>query len=341
MNNKRDLIGIKSLVNLNNDDSLIDTYNFLDEDDEHDKNNSQNGEVNTNNIIDNFIHTTDNIENLNNISNMPKHTSSNHVNVNNNPFNKFNKYKHGTINEHNEYNENNINEHNEEEINKTKLMSSGIKNYSYTHEEKKPNVTFTQQSNDDIVKSYINSTLDDGTNDNTISKTYEEEIDDEKILLMDKIDEIKKILVKKQINIDNVPIINYESNLQEIKYTYKLLQVKNNRDLNINFTNNIVKIGTSLLEKMCDGKKSYFGIKPNLVGYTKVVQYQLKDLNIEAEQISGEIFNRQSTSPMLKIAAAIIPGMFYYATSRSGTVPSENYQQKNNIDEAMSEIQNI
>ena len=154
-------------------------------------------------------------------------------------------------------------------------------------------------------------------------------------------------MYKKNISTENVPIINYQSSLQEIKYTYRLLQVKNNRDLNINFTNNMVKISISLLEKVFDGKKTYFGITPNIVGYSKVAQIQLQDLNIETEQLSGEIFNRESTHPAFKIAATLIPGMIYYSSTRSNNTNISNEsndteaQKKAKIDNAISEIENI
>ena len=340
MNNKIDLIGIKSLVNLNNDDALLDTYSFLD--DEQDTPDDKTP-TDTNDIVNSFLNATEDINIINkkkdtsdldsdvqepkkNISFAPTPITINNSNLKEQIDNNAYQYKH-IPSQRSTYTNNNRTH------GSVNLDSDMYKN-KYSNN--------MQQQNTDIVKSYINSTLDDGTNDNVISNAYEDELENKKIDLMDKISELRNILIKKQISIDNVPDITRESSYQEIVYAYKLLQVKNNRNLNINFTNDIIKIGTTLLEKICDGKKSYFGIKPNLVGYTKVVQYQLRDLNIESEQISGEIFNRQSTSPALKIAAAIIPGMFYYATSRSGMATDTNeHIKKNNIDEAMSEIQNI
>jgi hypothetical protein len=315
-----DLIGIKSLVDITNNTNLLDSYNVLDDDEQV----IENDEMITkdNDPVQNFIDNTEDV-----MVNMPT-----------------TKTKYSYDNSFLDIDENNNNKSSNYDIN------SGIKNYHYSaNDDKDDDYEDDEKFNntdDDLVKNYINEgEFTDSSKKNFSSKTYEEEIDDEKILLMDKIDEIKKILYKKNISVENVPIVNYKSSLAEIKYTYRLLQVKNNRDLNINFTNNMVKISISLLEKVFDGKKTYFGITPNIVGYSKVAQLQLQDLHIESEQLSGEIFNRESTHPAFKIAAALIPGMIYYSSTRTNNSVVENSdsetKKKAKMEEAISEIENI
>lgn len=328
------LLGIKPLTDLNTNEELLDLYTTDILTDDTDDVNIPIDNSNAENIIDSFLETAEkklntieNTQSINQIANQPTSSTYSNIYSSNNSTNQ-------NLPVNNEYSK----------ISNIDVSNIGIKNYSYENK-KIEEVTNSNQSDQslDLVKNYINETNND-KNDKLTDKTYEQEIDDEKILMIDKIDEIKKILCKKDINIDNVPIVTYNSSLPEIKYTYRLLQVKNNRDLNINFTNTMVKISISLLEKVFDGQKTYFGITPNLTGYSKIAHITLQDLNLEAEQLSGEIFNRQSTNPALKIAAAIIPGMIYYSTRNMSTpnsIQSETTENKKNIDDMISEINDI
>jgi hypothetical protein len=340
------LIGIKPLTNINENSDLLDLYdsNLLTDDNDDKVDITENL---SDDLIQNFISSSE--KHLTDVKEKKEiQVEKNTLNLNTNSF-----YNDNTTNVNRDLNYSGINNTTEVNHIEPKLYSNnvdvssiGIKNYSFnpnnSNNLNNSNNDFTQtKSSLDLVKNYI-SDSPYGESDKKSSKTYEEEIDDEKIVLLDKIDEIKKRLVKKNINIDNVPIITYDSSLPEIKYTYRLLQVKNNRDLNINFTNNMVKISISLLEKVFDGQKTYFGITPNIVGYSKIAQITLQDLNIEAEQLSGEIFNRQNTNPAFKIAAAIIPGMIYYSTRNNQFMqPNNNTEKKPNMDELISEIDNL
>lgn len=325
MSNRVNLLGVKSLVNINSNKDLFDTFKILDEEDGDIKHDDLKGV----DIVDNFISSvnfdsgdqinlndlkrdtipTPTVSKINDKSILSNHISSNvssHLNAS--PSSQY----------------------------------SGINNYNFSkHENHQDNNSNINVDNSDVVNNYINSVKTDTTD---MNGEIDEELGDEKMLLIDKIDEIRIILNKKKINLDNVPIVNYSSSLQEIKYTYRLLQIKNNRDLTINLTNTVIKVGVNFLEKVFDGNKTYFGVSPNLTGYNKVVQLQLKDLNIESEQISSDFFNRQSASPALKMALALIPGMIYYSTSRgpnSSTSDSQPSQKKINLDDAISDIENL
>lgn len=333
MSNHVNLLGVKSLVNINSNKDLFDTFKILDEEDGVIRNDDLKGV----DIVDNFISSvkldsnfTDDIKG-NSTSNSEIKTSQG--------FENYNKNSKSILSNHLSSNENSL---------KPQSSYNNFNSYSNAYPEKEVNNAsdnVINVDNSDVVNNYINSVK---TSISDINGEIDEEIGDEKMLLIDKIDEIRIILNKKKINLDNVPLVNYSSTLQEIKYTYRLLQIKNNRDLTINLTNTVIKVGVNFLEKVFDGNKTYFGVSPNLTGYNKVVQLQLKDLNIESEQISSDFFNRQSASPALKMALALIPGMIYYSTSRGPSITnssdsqiSDQAQKKINLDDAISDIENL
>lgn len=186
----------------------------------------------------------------------------------------------------------------------------GISNYSYgsglssVRQEKKSNPI------DSIIDKYGSFETE---NVDEEEKTYENEIDDKKLILLEKIQNLRDLLAKEEVNLDNVPIVNYNSSINEIQYTYRILMIKNNRDLNIDLTGNVIKGVSKILEKVFDGKKSYFGLTLDLTGYTDTVDIQLRRLDVETEKVAGEFMNKTELNPYYKIALYLIPGMIAHS----------------------------
>ena len=205
----------------------------------------------------------------------------------------------------------NNNSINENLYDKPKILgqNAGISNYSYgisnnTRQEKKSNPI------DSIINNYGSFDTD---KENEEEKTYENEIDDKKLILLEKIQNLRDLLAKEEVNLDNVPLVNYNSSMNEIQYTYRILMIKNNRDLNIDLTGNVIKGVSKVLEKIFDGKKSYFGMTLDLTGYTDTVDIQLRRLDVETEKVAGEFMNKTELNPYYKIALYLVPGMIAHS----------------------------
>lgn len=173
-----------------------------------------------------------------------------------------------------------------------------------TRQEKKSNPI------DSIINNYGSFDTD---KENEEEKTYENEIDDKKLILLEKIQNLRDLLAKEEVNLDNVPLVNYNSSMNEIQYTYRILMIKNNRDLNIDLTGNVIKGVSKVLEKIFDGKKSYFGMTLDLTGYTDTVDIQLRRLDVETEKVAGEFMNKTELNPYYKIALYLVPGMIAHS----------------------------
>mgnify|MGYP003434521859 FL=1 len=206
---------------------------------------------------------------------------------------------------------------NDDLYNKNPILgqSVGIKNYSY--ETNNLNTDFNNTNNntnnnqiDSIIDNYSSFNEQKHPNED---KTYESEIDDKKLILLEKIQNLRDLLAKEEVNLENVPMVNYNSSISEIQYTYRILMIKNNRDLNIDLTGNVIKGMSKVLEKVFDGKKSYFGVTLDLTGYTDTVDIQLRRLDVETEKIAGNFMNKTELNPYYKIGLYLIPGMIAHS----------------------------
>lgn len=192
-------------------------------------------------------------------------------------------------------------------------QNTGIKNYSYNNNSASSGITQTSSHNspiDSIIDNY--SSFSEQKN-NQEEKTYESEVDDKKLILLEKIHNLRDLLAKNEVNLENVPVVNYNSSINEIYYTHRILMIKNNRDLNIDLTGNVIKGVSKILEKVFDGKKSYFGVTLDLTGYTDTVDIQLRRLEPETEKIAGNIMNKTELNPYYKIGLYLVPGMIAHS----------------------------
>lgn len=212
----------------------------------------------------------------------------------------------------------------------------GIKNYSYNSESER--VKNEQYNDNNPIDSIINNYSSfNETKETREDKTYESEIDDKKLILLEKIQNLRDLLAKEEVNLENVPLVNYNSSINEIQYTYRILMIKNNRDLNIDLTGNVIKGMSKILEKVFDGKKTYFGVTLDLTGYTDTVDIQLRRLDVETEKIAGNFMNKTELNPYYKIGLYLIPGMIAHSVLKRKR-QNDTIYDNDKLTDALNEI---
>ena len=221
--------------------------------------------------------------------------------------------------------------------------NQGIENYKYN--------TNTNYSTDNHATHFSNDNNSDNNIDNIISdysglnkevdndNSYEDKIDDKKLVLLENIQFLRDILSQQDVNLTNVPIVTFESTINEIEFAYRILMIKNNRDINIDITNNIILGGIRVLEKFLNGERSFGGFKPNITGYSTTADITLRRLNLETEKIASEIMNKE-INPYYKIAMALIPGLIAHSLTKQKRA-NDNLYKADNLEDALSEIKDI
>lgn len=140
---------------------------------------------------------------------------------------------------------------------------------------------------------------------------------DTKLMLLEKIDNLKEELEDDGINIDKIPSVEINSSLEEIEYTAKLLMLKANRNRYSNMGEEFILALANGLEIVCNGKREFFGLKPNLTNYSDIVKVKLRRVKNETSQIVSDVVEKYEISPFMRILIELVPSLFLHSRRQS------------------------
>ena len=220
---------------------------------------------------------------------------------------------------------NNRDSNNSNNSNNSNVYNKGISSYNYNE--------------DDDLDNMIND-YSGVSNEQEKTQTYEENITDKKLVYIENIQFLRETLTQQDVNLDNVPVVDYNSSLNEIEFAYRILMIKNNRDINIEATNNIIIGGIRVMEKIFNGERSFGGFKPDITGYSNTADITLRRLNLETEKIGSTFLNKEGSHPYYKIAMVLVPGMIAHSLTRQKRSNDSIYNKKD-LSDALNEIDRI
>lgn len=191
-----------------------------------------------------------------------------------------------------------------------------------------------EQTNQKIVDKVLNYSNDSGNNDFNFN-IDDENREDLKLTLLEKIDNLIEELEDDGVNLNRIPKVDHSSELDKIEYVAKLLMLKVNRNRYSNMGEELLLTAAGALEILCDGKREFFGIKPNLVGYPDVVKVKLRRVKNETSQIVSNVVEKYEISPFMTLLIELVPSLFLHSKRRSNQVYDNLY---NDLNDDISDI---
>ncbi len=188
-----------------------------------------------------------------------------------------------------------------------------------------------EQTNQKIVDKVLN--FSDTNNDDF--NIDDENREDLKLTLLEKIDNLTEELEDDGVNLSKIPKVDYNSDLDKIEYVAKLLMLKSNRNRYSNLGEEFILAVAGGLEILCDGKREFLGVKPNLVGYSDVVKVKLRRVKNDTSQIVSNVVEKYEMSPIMTLLIELVPSLFLHSRRRSNQIYDNLY---NDLNEDISEI---
>lgn len=188
-----------------------------------------------------------------------------------------------------------------------------------------------EQQNQKIVDKVLNFENNDNGNFNIDDENRE----DMKLTLLEKIDNLTEELEDDGINLSKIPKVDYNSDLEKIEYVAKLLMLKSNRNRYSNLGEEFILAIAGGLEILCDGKRDFLGVKPNLVGYSDVVKVKLRRVKNDTSQIVSNVVEKYEMSPIMTLLIELVPSLFLHSRRRSNQIYDNLY---NDLNDDISEI---
>lgn len=144
----------------------------------------------------------------------------------------------------------------------------------------------------------------------------QQEEEDEMTRMLEQIDQLRVGLETDGVDLANVPSVNLQSSKQDIKSTLKMLRLKNNRLRYGDIFNEGILAVAYMLESTFDGKKEYFGRKPDLVGWPETVKVKLKRMKYDTSEFVSDIMKDYQISSGWRILLELVPSLFLYSRDR-------------------------
>lgn len=145
----------------------------------------------------------------------------------------------------------------------------------------------------------------------------QEDKDDMKLRLLEKIDNLKEELEDDGVNLSKVPVVDFSSDLQQIENTAKLLMLKATRNKYSTMGEDFILAVSSGLETLCNGKREFFGVKIDLTNCTDIVKVKLRRVKNETSQIVSNVVEKYEIPPLATVLIELVPALFLHSQRRN------------------------
>tara|TARA_B100001758_G_C18416750_1_gene620713 strand:- start:3065 stop:4081 length:1017 start_codon:yes stop_codon:yes gene_type:complete len=192
-------------------------------------------------------------------------------------------------------------------------------------------------TNEEKKQKHINNVMNNITGNKVNNLDYfniqkEKEIED-KITLIEQIDQLKSILEDECIDISRVPKASINDDYKTIKNIYKILKLKNDRNRLSSLADESILLLAAGIEYVFDGEKEYFGLKPNLIGWSDTLRIKLRRLRFETSSVISSIVQDYRISPGMRLFLEIVPSMVLYSRAKNLAKTDNSSKYKTAINE--------
>ena len=237
--------------------------------------------------------------------------------------------------ENNENNEDDVSEIDELINLSSNNTNSYNSNYNKQYDRNSFSYKLTQEQKNQKLVDNVLSVKNDTNYDNLNFNIDDENREDLKVSLLEKIDNLMEELEDDGISLDKIPRVDYNTDLEKIEYVTKLLMLKSNRNRYASLGEEFILAMASGLEMICNGDREILGLKPDLQGYSDVVKVKLRRLRNETSQVVGNVVEKYEISPLTTLLIELIPSLFLHSKRRKNQVYDNLY---NDLSEDINEI---
>ena len=215
--------------------------------------------------------------------------------------------------------------------------SDFLNNISNRYTDKRLNQLTKEEESQRVIEDVLKPSRIEIDDDDDFIERQDEA--DEKHDLLEKIDLLRDILTEEGIPLDNIKVLNANDDIDEIRSTLRTLKRKNNRSRNTIFAEDCIMGFSYVMEELFDGKKIYFGRKPDLHDWHKTVNTKLRRMRPDTNEIAQNVTEGLGMGAGARIALELIPSMFIYSRQRRTQHDSHAINQED-VDNAITDITN-
>lgn len=239
--------------------------------------------------------------------------------------------KYGQHSNYQNTNYQNTNQHDEEsESEDNTNYANNTNNTNYTNYTKDPDPTPSQESNDNPFKrspteleyrtqeherrQHISSIIGNSHENYSFEQ---EKREDKKSEMLAEIDSLMEMLKTEDVDLSRIPDVDIHSSYEEVESVLRKLRYKSDHIRYSTFFEELVIFGAYGLEEIFDGKKTYFGRKPNLVGWHNNVNVKLRRMRHDTGQLMSNFMQEYNMGPAARLILELLPNAFLFSKMKS------------------------
>ena len=164
-----------------------------------------------------------------------------------------------------------------------------------------------------------------GQEDYQESLLEQERMEERKEKMLADIDDLREELAQDDIDTSRIPEVNGDTPFEDVSKIYKILKRKYDRSRCEDLGKGVVMAGARMLEMVFDGKKGYFGYRPDMTGWHRTVRSKMRRMRYEQSVIVSDAIERYNIGPMQRMALELFPSAFLYSLTRREQHGAESY----------------
>lgn len=167
-------------------------------------------------------------------------------------------------------------------------------------------------------QSHVDNVLKDLDEDKELEFDIDREKErDDKNSLLEQIDTLRSSLEDDGVDISGIPNVARNDNIVDIQNVYKILVLKNDRNRYCSFAEELILSAALGMEFLFDGKKDWFGRRPDLTGWSNTVRVKLRRMRYTTSTFVQEIMQEYHLSSGARLALELIPSMILYTKQKN------------------------
>lgn len=140
---------------------------------------------------------------------------------------------------------------------------------------------------------------------------------DRKLVMIEEIEDLLSVFKDNGEDMSHVHVPTAGDPTEVIQSTLKILRRHNDMRRFSSFADDCIMLAAASLEELCDGKRDWFGFKPNLVGWSNQVRAKLKRMHHDTAQIASSVFNDYNIGPGTRLMFELVPNLVMYGRMRA------------------------
>jgi hypothetical protein len=168
----------------------------------------------------------------------------------------------------------------------------------------------------------ISSAMSSMSLSSSVDFLADEREEDEKLSMIEEINELLDIMRDSGEEPRDFHVPTMDDPISTITSTLKLLRRNNDRQRYRSVADDCIMLAATSLEQICNGRREFFGVRPDLRGWSTHVRAKLRRMRPDTSQIAGSLMNNYNFGVAGRIILELLPSLITFARDHSGTTPA-------------------